>query len=244
MSILRYFYVFLCLLLLPLSAVTQSPYLLQNGQELGIAGASIGVLAYSRLQYKRLTPLKPKELKLLKREDIFAIDRKATYNQSLFAKKTSDILLRSSVAIPFTMLLGQESRSDFGKSGVFALQTLLINAALTDLTKVTFKRKRPFVYNEFTDINRKLAKTARTSFYSGHTSTVASMYFLSAKLYSDYYPDSKWKPVVWSAAVLVPATTGLLRVKAGKHYFTDVLVGFVTGAAIGFLVPEIHKISQ
>ena len=244
MSILRYIYVSLCLLLLPLSAQTQSPYVLKNSQELGIAGASIGVLAYSRLQYRKLTPIKPEELKLLKREDVFAIDRKATYNQSLFAKKTSDILLRSSVAIPFTMLLGQESRSDFGKSGVFTLQALLVNAALTDLTKVSFKRKRPFVYNEFTDINRKLERKAKTSFYSGHTSTVASMYFLSAKLYSDYYPDSKWKPVVWSAAVLVPATTGLLRVKAGKHYFTDVLVGFVTGAAIGFLVPEIHKISQ
>lgn len=245
MSILRFFYVFLYVILFFSSpAEAQSPYLLNTSQELGIAGASIGVLTYSRLQYKKLTPLKPEELELLKREDIFAIDRKATYNQSLFAKKTSDILLRSSIAVPFTMLLSQESRSDFGKSGVFTLQTILLNAALTDLTKVTVKRKRPFVYNEFTDVKRKLSKKARTSFYSGHTSAVASMYFLTAKLYSDYYPDSKWKPAVWSAAVLVPATTGLLRVKAGKHYFTDVLVGFVTGAAIGFLVPEIHKIGQ
>ena len=124
------------------------------------------------------------------------------------------------------------------------LETLLINTALTDFTKVTFKRTRPFVYNEFVEINKKLTRRARNAYFSGHTSTVASMYFLTAKMYSDYYPDSKMKPFVWSAAVLIPATTGLLRVKAGKHYFTDVLTGFLVGAAVGYLVPEIHKFGE
>ena len=128
--------------------------------------------------------------------------------------------------------------------GLLTAETLLVNGALTDLTKVLAKRKRPLLYNEFYSINQKLQKKARTSFFSGHTSTVASMSFLTAKLYNDYYPDSKMRGVVWTSAVLLPATTGFLRMKAGKHFFTDVLAGFVVGAAVGFFIPELHKISE
>ncbi|MBT8218659.1 MAG: phosphatase PAP2 family protein, partial [Bacteroidia bacterium] len=47
-------------------------------------------------------------------------------------------------------------------------------------------------------------------------------------------------PVVWTTAIAVPALTGLLRTRAGKHFYTDVIVGFVVGAAVGYLIPEIH----
>lgn len=220
----------------------QSPYQLSGTKEGILFGTSIGSLTFSQSKYKKMAPLTLEEISALKREDILSIDRGATYNRSVFARKFSDQLLMTSIAPPLLLLADRRSRLDFDKVGLFTLQTLLINTALTDLTKVLVKRKRPYVYNEFTDINRKLSKKARVSFFSGHTSTVTSMYFLTAKLYADYYPNSKWKGVVWSTAILVPATTGLLRVKAGKHYFTDVLTGFLVGATVGFLIPEIHKI--
>lgn len=220
----------------------QSPYQLSGIKEGILFGTSIGSLTFSQSKYKKIPPLTLEEISTLNREDILAIDRGATYNRSVFARKFSDQLLITSIATPLFLLADRRSRLDFDKIGLFTLQTLLVNSALTDLTKVLVKRKRPYVYNEFTDINRKLSKKARLSFFSGHTSTVTSMYFLTAKLYADYYPNSKWKGVVWSTAILVPATTGLLRVKAGKHYFTDVLTGFLVGATIGFLIPEIHRL--
>ena len=229
--------------LLPI-AQTQSPYQFGAGRESALFGGSIGLLTYSRIKFKKLEPLTIEQLENLRLEDILAIDRGATTNNSIAARKASDILLQSSFAVPFTLLLGQASRDDFVKGGLLTVQTLLVNAALTDLTKVLAKRNRPFVYNEFTSINQKLSKKARTSFFSGHASTVASMYFLSAKMYSDYYPNSSWKPAVWSAAIILPATTALLRVKAGKHYFTDVLTGFLVGATVGYLIPELHRIAN
>ncbi|MEM9023429.1 MAG: phosphatase PAP2 family protein, partial [Bacteroidota bacterium] len=39
----------------------------------------------------------------------------------------------------------------------------------------------------------------------------------------------------------VPATTGLMRVLAGKHFPTDVITGYAVGGAIGFLVPHLHR---
>lgn len=237
------FYCFLALFLFGFpNANAQSPYELGGLKDGLLVGIPIGSLTFSRHLYRNIKPLTIEDLDQLKRTDVFAIDRGATYNHSVLARKTSDILLHTSYALPLTMLAGERSREDFGKGSLFMLETLVINSAITDLAKTIVKRSRPLVYNEFFETNLKLTKGARTSFFSGHTSTVASMYFLTAKMYSDYYPDSKLKPVVWSSAFIIPATTGLMRMKAGKHYFTDVLTGLLVGAAVGILVPELHRL--
>lgn len=70
--------------------------------------------------------------------------------------------------------------------------------------------------------------------------TAASTFFM-AKVYSDYFPDSKYKPVVWTLAATIPAVTGYLRVRGGRHYPTDVLAGYALGATIGILVPHWHR---
>ena len=67
-----------------------------------------------------------------------------------------------------------------------------------------------------------------------------SLFFL-AKTYNDYRPDSKYKSLLWATAVIVPATTGLLRYFGGKHFFTDILIGFAVGSVVGTLVPQIHR---
>jgi membrane-associated phospholipid phosphatase len=68
----------------------------------------------------------------------------------------------------------------------------------------------------------------------------ASMFFM-AKVYSDYHPNSRWRYAVWTVAALSPATTALLRVRAGKHFPIDVALGYVVGAATGYLVPFAHQ---
>lgn len=90
-------------------------------------------------------------------------------------------------------------------------------------------------------LNAKLTKSARYSFFSGHTSSAAAMSFFTAKVFSDYFPDSKWKPLVWTMAATLPALTGYFRIKGGKHYPTDVIMGYTVGALIGFFVPYIHQ---
>ena len=74
-----------------------------------------------------------------------------------------------------------------------------------------------------------------------HTSLSAAGSFFAARVFSDYYPDSKWKPVVWGAAVAIPAVTGYLRVRGGRHFPTDVIAGYAVGALAGWGVPALHK---
>jgi membrane-associated phospholipid phosphatase len=81
---------------------------------------------------------------------------------------------------------------------------------------------------------------ARKSFFSGHSSMTACNTFFAAKIWSDMHPNSKLKPWVWTAAAAVPAYAALQRVQAGKHYPSDVIVGLAVGAAMGYLIPQIH----
>jgi membrane-associated phospholipid phosphatase len=78
------------------------------------------------------------------------------------------------------------------------------------------------------------------SFYSGHTSNTASISFFTAKVFSEYITDNTAKIFIWSAAVLIPAVTGFSRINTHWHFPTDVIVGYIVGAAIGYLIPLIH----
>ena len=63
-----------------------------------------------------------------------------------------------------------------------------------------------------------------------------------AKVISDYHPElgrKKW--LVFAAAIIPPAIVGWYRIRALKHFPTDVLLGYLVGAAVGILVPELHK---
>jgi undecaprenyl-diphosphatase len=59
-------------------------------------------------------------------------------------------------------------------------------------------------------------------------------------LYMKRHPDSSLVVPVWLGSHALAASTAYLRVHAGKHFWTDVMVGAVVGSAIGFLVPWLH----
>jgi membrane-associated phospholipid phosphatase len=102
-------------------------------------------------------------------------------------------------------------------------------------------RLRPFTYNQDLDLNFRTGSGAKNSFYSGHTSLVATSTFFLAKVYSDYHPNSKYKWVLFTTAGIATILTGHLRVRAGQHFPTDVLVGGIMGTAAGILTPHFHK---
>jgi len=109
------------------------------------------------------------------------------------------------------------------------------------LLKVLTLRDRPFVYDKNSLIEPKLNVDARYSFFSGHTSMAAVNTFFTAKVYSAYISDGTTKTLLWTAAAIIPAITGYARINTHNHFPTDVIVGYIVGAAIGYFIPEIHK---
>lgn len=153
----------------------------------------------------------------------------------------SDRTMYASVGINALFLLHKKSRNDFGTISVLLAETMVINGGLTNLSKTIFRRPRPYVYNPSWSSDRLITNTDRTSMVSGHTSGAAAGTFFFARVFSDYYPNSKIKPYVWGLAATLPALTGYLRIRADKHYPSDVIAGYFLGAAIGYLVPTLHK---
>lgn len=209
-----------------------------DGSILLAGGIATGLGVY----YRNQTPtLSISAIEALKKSEVNGFDRIAIDNYSSIADTWSDVFWGGSHLLPLVFLTQQEGVDNFGKIGGMYGEVFLLNAGITALTKYSVRRARPFVYNPAVDIELKQRKTARTAFLSGHTSMTAVNCFFVAKVFSDLYPHSSWKPVVWSSAAVVPALTGYLRVKAGKHYPTDTIVGYALGAVVGILVPHLHK---
>ena len=230
-----------CLLLKHVPLMGQSPYGLSWKLDAPMAGVSLGLNATSFLMERQLKPLSPAEYLNLNRQDVWAIDRSATYNWSPTAAKISDGFLIFGILSPTLLFLDKEIRKDALTITTMGLQTIALSNGLTTLTKNLVKRARPFMYNIEVPNSYKDKKDARLSFFSGHTSATAAMSFFTAKVYHDYHPGDRSRLWVWGGAALVPAVTGYLRWKAGKHYFTDIITGYVIGALVGIIVPELHK---
>lgn len=224
------------------SASAQSPYSFSGGTDGPILGAG-GLMIGAGLLIGRKVPAPTvEEIAALDAAGIWGPDRWSTRQNSLAAKKLSDKFLRGSFLLPLTLLAAENSRQDFGSASLLTLEAILLNSGITGLTKVIARRKRPFLYGENFRQYKWEEPSARMSFFSGHTSSTACMSFLTAQLYQDYYPASKGKGWIWGAAVAIPAITGYNRMRAGKHFLTDVLVGYAVGAAVGMLVPALHRI--
>ncbi|HRI62282.1 MAG TPA: phosphatase PAP2 family protein [Saprospiraceae bacterium] len=228
-------------ILFGLPGFAQQPYQLTWPRELAIAGGSgagIGVSLMLRPNTKAFTP---DQVAALDIADVPWFDLYATRHYSAAARKASDIMLFTSLAIPALLFVDDDIRHDAPEVGVIIGEVFLLNTALTQLTKELTHRPRPFNYNPDVPLDPKLERDARLSFFSGHTSTTAAMCFATAKIWTDYHPDSGWKPVVWISATAIPLAVGFLRMEGGKHFLSDVLVGFVVGSATGWLVPQLHR---
>ncbi len=229
------------ILLLADMANAQSPCCFNLKKELALTAgvaASVGLGLYLK---SRTAPLTTSEWMALDRNDVNPFDRFAIDNNSLAAHNLSNYFWYGSFALPPLLLAGKETRNDAGIITLMWGETVLLNSGLTLLAKFAFKRARPFTYDPNADVEMKETFNAKTSFFSGHVSMTAANTFFAAKVYSDYYPDSKWKPIVWGTAITIPAITSYLRVRAGRHFLTDVMAGYAVGAAVGYLVPHFHK---
>lgn len=243
---MNYYCAVLILMLSTISFNTfaQSPYQLEWKKEAAIIGTGSAIAGLSYHLRSRVSILTEAEIMDLKVSDVNSFDAVAIGINSVSAANWSDAIEYSSFALPVLFLTNKKSRKHFGQIALMYGEVYLVTKGLTILAKSTFRRSRPFVYDTDIPLEKKQTISARASLISGHTSTTSSHYFFMAKVFADFYPDSQWKPVVWGTAAAVPALMGYLRVRASRHYPSDVIGGYVVGAAIGVLVPHLHKNKQ
>ncbi len=222
-------------------STTVFPYHLDWRREATLLTAGASLMAAGHLTERDLPVPKLAELSSFQSANVWAFDRGATRQESAAAIDWSNHLLNWGKYLPVTLLASRPARQKGLVIATMLAESIMLNDGLTKTTKVVVKRARPYLYNPAFDAEYKMSDDARYSFFSGHTSHTAMLSFFTAKVFNDLYPQSRLRPFVWAGAALVPAATGLCRYLGGKHYPTDILTGYAVGAAVGILVPQLHK---
>ncbi len=234
------------MLLICWQSFAQSPFKDASSADNWIIGGGIALEVLMRLA------IKEKDHSTINRDTstmmAFGFEKRVYRNNSIKAHHFSDKILGGTGIIAAS---SQFLYKDFKRAGYITLQTLLVNDVLNLAAKNLIKRKRPFVYNtrldkdkEGCDTYNHLDGNAIKSFYSGHTANVTTFSFLSASLFSHYHPESKLRQPIWLTAGILSSLTGYLRVRAGKHFPTDVLTGYLIGGALGYFIPRWHRIDN
>ncbi|MBI1267834.1 MAG: phosphatase PAP2 family protein [Cryomorphaceae bacterium] len=176
----------------------------------------------------------------LRSSSINAIDKRFVNSYYHGAALASDFVAIGSGILPACAFLFPAARKDLSELAHMYAEVSFLNYAFATSTKSLVQRPRPFTYNTSVLLDEKLLPDARRSFYSMHTSTTASYCFFTAMMVQQY-SDKKWvKTSTWIAAAVAPMVTGLLRVRGGQHFVTDVATGYLIGAAVGIGVPYLH----
>lgn len=200
------------------------------------------VLTGSILAQKHVKPLDDKVILALNKQDINRFDRIACNQWSPRVAKVSDALaLGTGLMYSYFLFKPVTQKESINIAGV-AFQSLLLSQSLSNALKLGL-RNRPYLYNPQVNMEEKRKVDARMSFFSAHTSTVSSLCYSFALAHNTYFPDKK-QTGIWIGAITIPAIEGFLRVKAGKHYPSDVITGYLVGLGSSLIMHYLHKQRQ
>lgn len=236
--------VIFCFLFVVSDAQDLQTYQLNLKKEFTIGATCLMIGVADVVLSNKLKPLQDEDILKLDVNDLPSFDRSATRQNSIKAKKLSDVFEYGVFFVPAPLLFSDKARGEAKEIGAMYFEAFTFNVLSTQFIKYVVRRNRPFMYNEAIDISLKRTTNGRKSFYSGHVSHTATLSTFTAKVFADLYPESKWKTAIWTAAFAIPVTTGYLRYKAGKHFPSDNLTGLVVGSLIGYFVPELHKLKS
>lgn len=223
------------------------PYELKNRDYL-IFSLRIGTAALGGSLKEDYRSITMEELMRLDRKDVMGFDRRATYNWSPHWSDLSDTF-QDFVVIPCLFMVSIPPIFHAKLTETVTVATMLMESYLflygfTYLSKAAVGWKRPFVYNAALSVEERKAMARDDvffSFFSGHAAGAFCAATFLSKVMSDIHGNSVWTYLLWGSNLSFAALTAYARVKAGKHYPTDVIAGAAVGFAIGYVVPMLHK---
>jgi membrane-associated phospholipid phosphatase len=129
-------------------------------------------------------------------------------------------------------------------------ETASMTETFTDVTKIAVRRPRPIDYVNCPYPQPTPPKAGCTatnlnlSFFSGHAATVASIGATATYLAFVRDPDGARPWITLGASVALTGFVSYERVRSGQHFPTDVIAGSMAGAAMGIVVPHLHRHKQ
>jgi membrane-associated phospholipid phosphatase len=161
------------------------------------------------------------------------------------ARQISDIGVMSMLALPFAFsaldtLGNDESAERIGVDAIVASESIAATLLAGAIVKMAARRPRPLTYNKTFGKRARFGGDARLSFPSNHSSAAFAGASVTSVMVLERYGVSTGSVLAVSGAYLGAATVGTMRMLAGKHFLTDVLVGAALGTFFGLMVPIVH----
>ena len=212
---------------------------------LGIALTS----AFGVYQYYGMERVSENDVK--QKSDLLPWDRPFAGRYSEWATNVSHYSAALAVA-PFLLAgyswyKGDVDAYDFGAYGLMLVEAFALQNALNQIVRSSQLWPRPYMYakeGKGADKAKNASGEAFGSFYSGHASAAFTVAVFTGSWFSEVYPNSSYKPLVWASSLALASGVGALRVVAGKHYPTDVVVGALVGTGISFGILKLHTICK
>jgi membrane-associated phospholipid phosphatase len=173
----------------------------------------------------------------------FAPDDAVEHELSASAADLSDRLLGAAIVTPLALQLSDGFDARFANAGLVYMEAHSLNALLTTAAKVIVRRPRPYTHSEAAAairLRRAQGADAYVSFFSGHSSATYTSAMAGSILYAQRTDELWARHTMFGLQFAAAALTAQLRVRAGRHYRTDVWVGSFVGAGVGLLVPALH----
>jgi membrane-associated phospholipid phosphatase len=170
-------------------------------------------------------------------DEVNAFDRPVIGNDSHPAEVASDVTLALTLTVPLLLDgLDLGLSRPFYEDAVVFVEALAIDAALFSLVKAAVHRPLSIVYSGQAP---SLVDSPRgyRSFYSGHAALAFAALSVTSVTLDLRYDAGVWP---WLASAAIGASVAIERVAAGRHFYTDVLVGFGVGTLVGTVVPLLH----
>jgi len=219
-----------------------------DGALLGV-GLSFGILSEAILSTGEIVPQQPQDPSKL-----LAIDRYyVRHTPDPWATPVSNVgfavAFAWAVADPALTWARQGKEAALVDAVLYA-EVLSLTWSATNLAKIAFRRPRPSAYLQQAQLVEQYGKenapditdtNSALSFFSGHAAITASMTATATYLAFARSPGSARPWLTLGVGALTTFATSYARVQGGHHFPTDVFAGALAGAAIGVLVPHLHR---
>ena len=206
--------------------------------------AVLGVSQYYGMEKADANDLKPKS-------ELLPWDRPFAGRYSEWATTVSFYTGALAVAplalAGYSWYRGDAAGHDFGAFTLMFVEAFVLQNALNQIVRSAELWPRPYMYAK-SGKGAKKAKDAQAeaygSFYSGHASAAFTVAVFTGEWFSEMYPNSGKKSLVWATSLTLAASVAALRVVAGKHYLSDVVVGALVGTGVSLGVLKMHEICK
>lgn len=174
--------------------------------------------------------------------NLSGLDARVLGNYSPAAHTAADVLVFSLMLAPHAVnLIATGGRDNVWlEDAAITFESVLLTQGLTQVTKAATSRSAPIVYDAGVPLEEREGSDALRSFWSGHTATAFAAATSFAVSYWLRHPRDPWRWVVLASLESAALITGLLKIRAGYHYPTDIAAGAAAGVSVGVLVPMLH----